>query len=180
VTLIDTHILDYFDSAMHSDDLQMSSDQDLRDQEVAILRLFLWADFGIGRIAAEEVGQISNREKRERLERIIGIQLPEVWVQEEDDDHWRGRVIELGQHHDGNRDCELVAEAEIVGASIFLSYDKTMVRRLKPHARVSLLFPTEYWNALAIPRGTPSKWKPAPENPLADTTFWRWDKQAGT
>jgi hypothetical protein len=180
VTVIDSHILDYFLNAMDAGDIELASNPELREQEIAIFRLFLWVDFGIGRVAAEEVQQIPNQQRRERLQRIIDIQLPEVCVQEEDLDRWRLRAVELEQHHAGKRDCELVAEAEVVGASTFLSYDKDLVRRLKPHARVNVRFPTEHWDAIAIPRGTPSKWKPAPENPLANATFWRWDKQLST
>jgi hypothetical protein len=79
------------------------------------------------------------------------------------------------KYHSGKVDCQLVAEAEIVDASTLLSYEKKMIRNLRPRTTVDLLLPTEYWRRLDIPRGTPPKWTPAPSNPLAAAAFWRWD-----
>jgi hypothetical protein len=114
-------------------------------------------------------------DKREALLRIISNQLPEVWVEDQDQAQWKARTVELGKYHPGTLDCQLVAESEIVGASTLLTFDKKLIRNLRSHAKIDLLAPDEYWTALGIPKGTPPKWTPAPSNPLATATFWRWE-----
>ena len=175
MTVIDTNILDCLLAAMSRGELPPTTDPELASEQVAALRLFLWKGFSVGRVAADEVRNNPDAAKRGALESIIGSMLPEVWVQRHDDAAWTARVTELRAHHRGEMDCRLVAEAEIVGASTVLSFDKRMVRNLESHGRVRVLFPTVYWNELAIPRGTQPKWTPAPSNPLAHATFWRWD-----
>lgn len=175
LTLIDTHILDYLLFAMAGGETPLMDHEKLREQKVATLRLFLWTELHVGRVVAQELTNVSDDDKRRLLESIISSNLPEVWVQEHDQGRWSTRTTELGKHHNGPVDCQLVAEAEIIGATTLLSFDKTMVRRLRQHAACRLLSPSEYWDELAIPRGTPPKWTPAPSNPLASVTFWRWE-----
>jgi predicted nucleic-acid-binding protein len=175
MVVIDTNILDFLLHAMMHGDFPRTNDAGVRAQQIATFRLFLWTELAIGRVAVGEVQQHPHPEKREWLQRIIDNQLPEVWVQDDDVERWKARAIELETHHVGKLDCQLVAEAEIVGASTLLSFDKKMVRNLGPHAKVGVEFPTEHWDALAIPRGTPPKWTPAETNPLATASFWRWE-----
>ena len=175
MVVVDTNILDFLLHAMRHGDFPRTNDAGVRAQQVATFRLFLWSGLGsVGRVAVSEVSKHPHEDKREALQRIIFNQLPEVWVQNYDKQRWTARTAELMQHHPGELDCQLVAEAEIVEASTLLSYDKKMIRNLRPYARIDLLFPTEYWDNLGIPRGTQPKWTPAESNPLAQATFWRW------
>lgn len=175
LTVVDTNILDCLLHAMERGELPPMNDPALADQQVATLRLLLWRGLSVGRVAADEIRRVPDAAKRRALDSIIQVLLPEVWIQSEDVPVWNARVNELRKRHRGEMDCRLVAEGEMVGASVLLSFDKAMVRRLGSHAKIRVLFPTVYWNELAIPRGTPPKWTPAPSNPFAHATFWRWD-----
>ncbi len=58
------------------------------------------------------------------------------------------------QFHGQNRDCRIVAEAEVGGLVILLTFDPTLRNRLgnrSPTLRVR--FPTEYWGELMSARG---------------------------
>ena len=171
LVLIDTNILNFLLHAMQYGDFPRTQDVDVRAQQVATFRLYLWRGLGsVGRILVNEISKHPHEGKREWLERIAFYQLNAVWVQDEDIERWKARAAERG-----TIDCQLVAEAEIVGASTILTFDKKMVRNLRPHTTIDLMTPDEYWTSLAIPRGTPPKWSPAASNPLATATFWRWE-----
>jgi predicted nucleic-acid-binding protein len=177
LVLIDTNILDCLSEAMTHGDFPRTHDDALRAQQIASFRLYLWTgNLSVGRVAVEELKKTPDATKREWLEGIVGTQLGELRVQADDKARWEARVKELENHHKGYLDCRLVAEAEMFdGVTALISFDKRMVRKLRPHAKVDLMFPTEYWDVLAIPRGTPPKWKPAESNPLSAATFWRWE-----
>lgn len=87
------------------------------------------------------------------------------------------RAQELGQYHKGGaakEDCQIVAEAELAGADVLLTFDGLLRKRLGLHARLRLLAPSEYWIALAVPRGATPAREPEMSHPLSDATWWRW------
>ena len=68
-------------------------DANVRNEQVATFRLFLWKDLGsVGRVVVNEVAKHPYEEKRRWLQDIIDVQLPEVWVQDEHADRWRLRT----------------------------------------------------------------------------------------
>jgi hypothetical protein len=84
-------------------------------------------------------------------------------------------ATELEEHHPGQKnDCMILAEAEDIGFATLLSFDDQFVKRLAPHARLTLTKPAQLWEALAIPLGARPDKVPTPDNPLAREKWWRW------
>lgn len=176
MVVVDTNVLNCLLSAMRDGDLPRTTDANVRAEQVASFRLYLWDGLGaVGRVPVDEVARLSFAQKREWLQSIIGSQLAEVSLDDDDIDKWKTRTAELRKHHGGEVDCQLVAEAELVGATTLVTFDKKMIRALQPYTKVKLLTPTERWAELGIPRGTRPKWSPADSNPLSKATSWRWE-----
>jgi hypothetical protein len=175
--VIDTHIVDYLAGAMARGVGTQSTDPRIAEQETAAFRLFLWGDLSVGRVALNEVRAMANAPKRDALERLVGIHLGEVWVADDRCSAWETRTAELHEHHKGLNDCRIVSEAEMTGGTVILTFDDKMKRRLSPVARIPILSPTEAWERLAIPRGTPPNWRPRYDNPLSTLTWWTWESE---
>ncbi len=59
------------------------------------------------------------------------------------------RAQEFRQYHDHERDCRIVAEAEVGGVAVFLTFDRTLRNRLGDRSpTVRVRYPTEYWGEL--------------------------------
>jgi len=84
------------------------------------------------------------------------------------------RAAELEEFHPDIDDRMLLAEAEDVGFSTLLSFDADFVKHLGHRTRLSLTTPGSFWQSLAVPRGAAPHHVPAPGNPLASQTWWRW------
>jgi len=174
-SVIDGMILDYLVDAMETGYNPSVDDRDLAAEKIAALRLFLWTDLAVGRIAAEQTQRTPDEVRRRRLFNLLAYHLPEVWVQEDEHGAWLARSSVLAAHHRDEQDCRIVAEAEIVRAPALLTFDKRLKKHLQEHSGVKILYPTEQWSELNIPRGTRPRWTPATGNPLANQVFWRWD-----
>ena len=91
----------------------------------------------------------------------------------------RGRVdalrTKLGEFHNDNDDCQILAEAIEGQASVFLTYDRTFLARLSPRVTaLRMLQPSAYWSSLCIPRNAKLDKQPHPTNPLSKESWWRW------
>ena len=75
--------------------------------------------------------------------------------------------------HPKQKDCRILAEAEILGIGTLLSYDFDFVRRLNEHTKVRVCKPSEHWRELGIPPGSQPCLVPVPSNPLSQQTWWR-------
>ena len=85
------------------------------------------------------------------------------------------RVAYLRTLHSGDGDCRIAAEAELAGLRLLLSRDEKFAKRLNGALRpLTVVRPSEYWTALAVPRGTRPRFTPAPANPLSAADWWRW------
>jgi len=80
----------------------------------------------------------------------------------------------LEDHRKGEKDRTMLAECELTEIQTLLTCDTDFLKRLRAKARVRLCLPSEYWEWMAVPRGTRPNQKPAPGNPLLDCRWWHW------
>jgi predicted nucleic acid-binding protein len=81
----------------------------------------------------------------------------------------------LSQLHNDLDDCRIVAECWNSGISTLLTYDGNILKNLAPHSTApGIKTPTEFWNSLSIPKGSPPTYVPMIGNPLRNETWWRW------
>lgn len=175
-------IVDYLMEALAGRyDPEVDPDPALREERVAAARLYLWSTgLGITETAVQQGRAIPNPGRRETIDRTVALKLPE-WRVPEGLRAWVDRrVEELRVHHDP-ADCRILAEVEACGATaapgaglVLLTFDRRFRTRLQPHTQVQMRTPSERWAALAIPRGTPPRWQPAPSSPIASVTWWHW------
>ena len=85
------------------------------------------------------------------------------------------RTQELLAHRAGDKDCQIVAEAELAGFEILLTCDADLRKRLESRTNnLTILAPKEYWDSLEIPRGEKPKFQPTRSNPLFYAKWWKW------
>lgn len=85
------------------------------------------------------------------------------------------RTDEYFALHQEINDCRILAESELGGADVLLTYDMTFLKRLKGKThKIELFTPSEFWSKLQIPRGSRPAKSPALGNPLAKATWWVW------
>lgn len=82
------------------------------------------------------------------------------------------RAASLREFHADDDDRHILAEAEDIGSSVLLTFDKPFIAHLRGHARLVLTRPAEFWDSLAIPAGSPPAKVPRFDNPLAAQTWW--------
>jgi hypothetical protein len=146
----------------------------LASQKVALARLFFYRSgtLWVTPTVTAECARIRNVSRSELHASFISVLFGELPVA--DSSTTKGRATVLRQHHAGQNDCAIVAEAEAVGHSVLLSFDSSLVRHLASHTAVQLVEPLEYWNALSIPRGARPDKEPHSTNPLSSQAWWRW------
>ena len=77
--------------------------------------------------------------------------------------------------HNHENDCQILAEAQVVGINTVLSYDFKFISRLsKQSTHVRLLEPTKFWAEMSIPKGSRPNKKPHWSNPIGGHTWWQW------
>jgi hypothetical protein len=178
--LLDNMVLSYLAKAM-AEAFEPSPEDKLDAERVAALRLLLWTnELGVGVTARNEAFRAPDPIHRAELVRLVEMLLPEPEVPSDLVPSLEARVHELMDAHPEEADCRIVAEAEFLGANVVVTFDKRMMNRLKSVAKVGVMTPSQLWERLAIPRGTPPKTTPHSRNPLAGETYWKWDAPAAT
>ena len=77
-------------------------------------------------------------------------------------------------YHRDNEDCCILAEAEVGGLDVLLTYDKAFLSHLKEKSqKVSLLTPSELISKLGIQKGDQPYKIPHSTNPLSKQDWWR-------
>lgn len=169
----DSNVLSAFLLANNGKVAQYHGDP-LTQERLATYRLFLHCRPFILPSVTVEAGLIPNGVKLEEHLRFIAYSFAEVIPAEYQKQLIARRAAELGKFHNGQLDCEIVAEAEVGGVPIVVSLDSKLISRLSPHTSIRLRRPTELWSDLALPPGTPPKWVPGSDHPLEHETWWHW------
>lgn len=168
---VDSNCLSYVVDAMWA--VSPPTDQ-LAGERVALLRIYLYAAATLWTVPTvkQEFERIRDAERlanhRAATSVLFGVrplQRPDAVA---------SRAAGLLKLHQKPADCRIVAEVEDVGGRVLLTFDGDLVRRIKGHTPLKLRTPSQFWGELAIPRGAKPRTVPAPENPLAGQTWWRW------
>lgn len=173
---VDTNVLAFLAQAASGVyDPEADEDAILRAERVAAYRVFLYSPcIAVTPTVNEEIERTADPRERAELVGWKGTLLVELL-----DVHpgaVEARTLLLRQHHTGERDCRIVAEAELGGLDVLLTFDKTLRKRLDGRAApLRIRYPSEYWAELQIPRGQTPHWSPAPTHPLHTASWWRWE-----
>jgi hypothetical protein len=146
----------------------------LAPQRLSTYRLFLYCRPFILPSVTVETRLIPDDTKLEEHLRFIWYTFAAIIPDSEQKQLIQRRAEELRRFHSGELDCRIVAEAEVSEVPTLISLDSKLISRLSPHTVVTLRRPSEFWNELAFPPGTPPKWAPASGHPLEHETWWRW------
>jgi hypothetical protein len=172
---VDSMIVDYLVHAMEIGyNPSADPDQVLATERVAAFRLFLWNDLTVLPTVLSQLAATRDPTWRYRLEQLVLIHLPEAQIPARAMPALEARATVLAAHHRDDLDCRIVAEAEWIQAASLVSFDHRLRKRLGNHTALPLVTPSEYWEQLAIPRGMPPRWAPAPSNPMSLETWWHW------
>lgn len=172
---VDTNILAFLaQAAKGMYDPAADADRVLRPERIAAYRVFLYsACIAVTPTVHEEIEKTADPRERAELagwKDALLVELLDVHP-----DAVEAQTRWLRQHHAWERDCRIVAEAELGGLDVLLTFDKTLRKRLDGRAApLRLRYPSEYWAELQIPRGQAPHWSPTPTNPLQTATWWRW------
>ncbi len=151
---------------------------DVADEKISLLRTYLYRNetLYISPTVKEEYEKIKNEIKRQNHQGIADILLsdispPDITLVE-------SRKSEYSKHHQGEKnkkDCKILAETELGGCNVFLTYDQALLINLrgKTH-KMKLSEPSEYWNNIGIAKGTSPVRAPHATNPLSRETWWIW------
>ena len=95
------------------------------------------------------------------------------------DDFYRGCVKGMSQryvdYHSDPRDCRVAAEAECARVGALLTLNAEMTRALAGRVEIiTITSPIEYWIRAKVPRGTPPRVHPEPDQLLHVHAWWLW------
>lgn len=172
---IDSNALSYLVDAMMNGKKPIGNEA---DEKIALLRTYLYRKdiLYVSPTVKEEYENIKDEKKRRDHQEITEILLGEIL--ELDNCLVKKRATEYYQYHSGNndeKDCRILAEAEIGGYDLLLTYDQDFYKRLyhKTHI-IKMMKPSDFWDSLGIPQNSRPVIAPHPTNPLSKETWWRW------
>ncbi len=151
---------------------------DVASEKISLLRTYLYRDdtLHISPTVKEEYEKIKNEIKRKNHQGIADILLSDV--SPPDSSLVESRASEYSIHHKGvknKKDCKILAEAELSGCNILLTYDQTLLKNLRSKTQtLKLCEPSKYWNSIGINKGAKPVRSPHDTNPLACQTWWKW------
>lgn len=175
---VDTNIVDYLVRAKTEGyDPKTDPDPVLATEKVAAYRIFLCADaLAVGPTVNGEIEKTADPAFRYQLITFRDDHLVELNT---DGAKAERRAEFFHQYHTGEknwRDCLVVAEAEIGGLQVLLTFDFGLRKRLYGKAgSLRLKAPSEYWAEMSITRGQQLRWAPAQTNPLYAAKWWPWE-----
>lgn len=146
---VDTNVLAYLvQAARGTDDPAADSDPTLKSERVAAYRVFRHSPgIAVTPTVAEEVEQTANPAERADLagwKTLLNVEILAL-----PPDAVEARAQGLRPYHDEERDCRIVAEAEIGGLAVLLTFDRTLRKRLDDRSpTVRVRYPSEYWGEL--------------------------------
>lgn len=156
---------------------RLALDDAISEQRIAAVRLFMYCKAMIMPTVKAEALRIGDAAKRDEHIRFIDFQFGEFIPDEGQKESILRRTNELLPHHpDGENDCRILAEVEEDGGiPVLVTWDKRFRSDLAKHTKIQVTSPLGCWDSYRIPRGTPPKWAPYGDHPLAKEHWWRWE-----
>lgn len=148
------------------------------EEKMALLRAYLYRDdiLYLPPTVRAEYEKIKDEKKRRAHQEITDILLGDCL--ESDHSLVKTRTTEYNKFHSGKndeKDCKILAEAEIGGCDLILTYDQRFYKKLhnKTH-NIKMIKPTDFWASLRIPKNSRLAREPHSTNPLSKETWWIW------
>jgi hypothetical protein len=150
----------------------------LSQEKIALARIFMW----LPRECSLHFTPTVKREfeaikARDKLDNHLDWAMVHLSVVMPAPDHQAVeiRASALRKLHKGENDCRIVAECELTGMKTLLTTDRDLLSRLRHKTQgVLLCLPSDYWAGMTVAKGTTPTYAPAPDNPMANCTWWRW------
>ncbi|MDL2124922.1 MAG: hypothetical protein LWX51_18030 [Deltaproteobacteria bacterium] len=171
---IDSNALTYLIESMEPNYFPSSDDPVLAIERISMLRIFLYAGllFYVLPQVINEYAKIPKYDWRDIHKSTVGALLNDVQMELDHHDVCQ-RKRELLSLHPKDKDCQILAEAEVIGISSLLTRDDDFIKRLSSYTVVRILYPSEFWKSLNVTPGSNPKYMPAESNPLFGKTWWK-------
>lgn len=172
---IDSNSFTYVIDALESID---GPAEEPKDEKLALFRIYLHlpGSFHISPTVELEFGRIRDEAKRILHQSWFDSHfLP--FVPAPDTKLVQNRVLELsaGFSPKNSNDCSVLAECELHGIKVLLTYDTWFLKHLaRRSTTVRVLSPTAYWSEMGIPFGAKPSKVPRGDNPMGKVSWWRW------
>jgi hypothetical protein len=172
---IDSNSLSFLIDAMT---IGRKPDGEVAAEKIALLRIYLYRDeiLCISPTVKAEYEKIKDEKNRRNHQDVADILLGDTQPSDLKAVELRSR--EYAKSHPGKRnekDCRILAEAELGECAILLTYDLTFLNKLCYKTRsIKMMAPSEYWQKLNLPKGVQPVKEPYPTNPLSKETWWIW------
>lgn len=172
---IDSNALSYLVDAMTSGIKPTGNEA---DEKLALLHAYLYRNdiLYISPTVRIEYERIRDEKKRINHQEVADILLGEILLS--DNDIVQSKTLEYCKFHLGKnneKDCRILAEAELGGCKIILTYDQDFIKKLhdKTHG-IRIMKPSDFWHSLDIPKKSRPVTVPHHTNPLSKETWWTW------
>lgn len=151
-----------------------SDDPVLVIERISMLRIFLYSGFPFYVLpqVINEYKKIPKYEWRDIHNSTVGALLDEAEIGSDTHKVYQ-RKMELLLLHRKDKDCQILAEAELFGISSLLTRDDDFIKKLSSYTTIRILYPSEFWKSLNVAPGSQPKIIPAGSNPLYGKTWWR-------
>lgn len=173
---IDSNALTYLVQALAPGYDPEEDPSDLAEERRAMVRIYFYRDEPYYVLPSVEIeyNGIRNELIKEQHELICKILLLDHnW--EFDTSKLRDRKQELLAHHTEDKDCQIVAEAELAGLDVLLTCDARLKRCLASRTmNLEIISPKEFWDSLEVPHGAKPLLRPHSSNPLSHARWWKW------
>jgi predicted nucleic-acid-binding protein len=171
---IDSNVLTFFVEAIEADYDPARDRTDLAAEKVAVLRIYFYTGepYYIVPTAEKEYKDIVDRIRRTTHEEVHAVLMLD-FVHEIEENAIKQRADFYFRYHPSDKDCRILAEAELGGIEILLTFDGKLINRLKQITKsIKLMRPSEFWQTLNIPSGARRVVAPHRANPLSRKTWW--------
>ena len=171
---LDTNALTFFVNAISVGYDPSVDSPDVAREKIAIIKIFFYTGdlFFIVPTVEKEYNNIKDVVFKDDHSEVHSVLMNDYLATPNKNDVKDRQDYYFGFH--GKReDCRILAEAELAGYDVLLTYDKKLINRVKGKTiSILLLMPSEYLAMLNIPSGARPVWAPHKTNPLSRKSWW--------
>jgi predicted nucleic acid-binding protein len=151
---------------------------DVAGEKIALLRIYFYSNdtLYVSPTVKAEYEKMKNEGERRNHQGVVDILLGDI--QPTAICTLESRIMEYAEYHTGKKnktDCRILAETELGGGQILLTYDQDFLKRLRGRTHtVRMMTPSEFWSSLGLSKGIEPVKVPHPTNPLSSEKWWIW------